>query len=55
MLFCPGPAITSLSLLAKGTLVFVPAMLVGMALTRFIVQLGLKERRVMQVGASETP
>ena len=34
--FCPGPAITSLALLAKGTLVFVPAMLAGMALTRLI-------------------
>ena len=32
--FCPGPAITSLPLLAKGTLVFVPAMLAGMALSR---------------------
>lgn len=29
--FCPGPAVTSLSLAAKGTLVFVPAMLIGMA------------------------
>ena len=28
--FCPGPAVTSLSLAAKGTLVFVPAMLIGM-------------------------
>ena len=27
--FCPGPAIVSLPLLATGTLVFVPAMLVG--------------------------
>jgi uncharacterized membrane protein YedE/YeeE len=31
---CPGPAITSLPLVAKGTLVFVPAMLVGIALAR---------------------
>ena len=29
--FCPGPAVTSLSLAAKGTLFFVPAMLIGMA------------------------
>ena len=29
--FCPGPAVTSLPLAAKGTLVFVPAMLIGMA------------------------
>lgn len=28
--FCPGPALTSLTLAAPGTLVFVPAMLVGM-------------------------
>lgn len=32
--FCPGPAITSLPLLAKGTLVFVPAMLAGLVLAR---------------------
>jgi uncharacterized membrane protein YedE/YeeE len=32
--FCPGPAIASLSLLAEGTLVFVPAMLVGIALAK---------------------
>ncbi len=32
--FCPGPAITSLPLLAKGTLVFVPAMLAGLAFAR---------------------
>jgi uncharacterized protein len=36
--FCPGPAITSLLLLAKGTLVFVPAMLVGMAVMRHLAQ-----------------
>ena len=28
--FCPGPALTSLTLAAPGTLVFVPAMLAGM-------------------------
>lgn len=27
--FCPGPAITALPLMAPGTLVFVPAMLIG--------------------------
>lgn len=32
--FCPGPALTSLLLAAKGTLMFVPAMLVGMWLAR---------------------
>ncbi len=33
--FCPGPAITALPLAAKGTLVFVPAMLIGIAVARF--------------------
>jgi uncharacterized membrane protein YedE/YeeE len=28
--FCPGPAVTAISLAAPGTLVFVPAMLLGM-------------------------
>jgi uncharacterized protein len=32
--FCPGPAVTALALLAPGTLVFVPAMLIGMGLAR---------------------
>lgn len=32
--FCPGPAFTALPLLAPGTLVFVPAMLIGMAAAR---------------------
>ena len=32
--FCPGPAVTALPLLAGGTIVFVPAMLVGMWLAR---------------------
>jgi uncharacterized protein len=36
--FCPGPAITSLPLLAKGTLIFVPAMLVGIGLARLLMQ-----------------
>jgi uncharacterized protein len=36
--FCPGPAIVSLPLLATGTLVFVPAMLVGMVLARALQQ-----------------
>lgn len=37
--FCPGPAITSLSLLAKGTLFFVPAMLIGVGSARLLMQL----------------
>jgi uncharacterized membrane protein YedE/YeeE len=36
--FCPGPAITSLPLMAKGTLIFVPAMLAGVAVARFITE-----------------
>jgi hypothetical protein len=36
--FCPGPAITSLPLLAKGTLVFVPAMLIGIGLARLFLR-----------------
>lgn len=34
--FCPGPAVTSLLLAAKGTLIFVPAMIVGLALARLL-------------------
>jgi uncharacterized protein len=34
--FCPGPAVTSLALLAPGTLVFVPTMLIGMGIARRI-------------------
>jgi uncharacterized membrane protein YedE/YeeE len=40
--FCPGPAITALPLLAKGTLVFVPAMLLGIGLARVVTQAGSK-------------
>ena len=36
--FCPGPAIVSLPLLAKGTLIFVPAMLAGIAVARLRMQ-----------------
>ncbi|MFH1796814.1 MAG: DUF6691 family protein [Pseudomonadota bacterium] len=32
--FCPGPALTALGLAARGTLIFVPAMFVGMWLAR---------------------
>jgi uncharacterized membrane protein YedE/YeeE len=35
--FCPGPALTSLSLGAAGTLAFVPAMFVGMWAARLAV------------------
>ncbi len=36
--FCPGPALTALGLAATGTLVFVPAMLVGMWAARFLAE-----------------
>jgi uncharacterized membrane protein YedE/YeeE len=39
--YCPGPALTALALAAKGTLVFVPAMLAGLA----IAKLGLPSRK----------
>lgn len=32
--FCPGPALTALGLAAPGTLIFVPAMFIGMWLAR---------------------
>jgi uncharacterized protein len=36
--FCPGPALTALGLGATGTLVFVPAMILGMVLARVFVE-----------------
>jgi len=36
--FCPGPALVSLPLLAKGTLIFVPCLIAGIALGRLITQ-----------------
>jgi uncharacterized membrane protein YedE/YeeE len=36
--FCPGPAIVSLPLLAKGTLIFLPAMLAGIGIARLLSQ-----------------
>jgi len=47
--FCPGPAIVSLPLLATGTLVFVPAMLLGMLLART-----LQSRQRVAAASSET-
>jgi uncharacterized membrane protein YedE/YeeE len=44
--FCPGPAITSLLLLAKGTLIFVPAMLIGIGLARLLIQTRLSSKAV---------
>jgi len=50
--FCPGPAITSLPLLAKGTLIFVPAMLIGIGLARLLVQ-ARPSGEAVSAGASE--
>ncbi|WP_069299382.1 YeeE/YedE family protein [Neptunicoccus sediminis] len=45
--FCPGPALTSLPIMASGTLIFVPFMLIGMWLARNTPDLG----RAKQQGA----
>ena len=50
--FCPGPAVTSLPLLAKGTLVFVPAMLIGIGLARLLVQ-GRSSGKALSAGTSK--
>lgn len=42
--FCPGPAWTALPMLAPGTIVFVPAMLVGVWLATWASRLGLAGR-----------
>ena len=36
--FCPGPAITALPLAATGTLVFVPAMLIGISAAALLIR-----------------
>jgi uncharacterized membrane protein YedE/YeeE len=52
--FCPGPAITSLPLLAKGTLVFVLAMLGGMTFARLLSNTGLGAKAVSaEAGAGQ--
>jgi uncharacterized membrane protein YedE/YeeE len=43
--FCPGPAIVSLPLGAPGTLVFVPAMLIGIAAAAALIARRLNNRR----------
>jgi len=50
--FCPGPAITSLPLLAKGTLIFVPAMLIGIGVARLFTRASSSGNAV-PAGASE--
>jgi uncharacterized protein len=51
--FCPGPAITSLPLLAKGMLIFVPAMIVGIGLARLLTQASLPTGRVIPAASNE--
>ena len=51
--FCPGPAITSLPLLARGTLIFLLAMVVGIGLSRLLTQASLPAGRVMPAASSE--
>ena len=50
--FCPGPAITSLPLLSKGALVFVPTMLIGIGLARLLVQ-GRSSGKAVSAGTSK--
>jgi uncharacterized membrane protein YedE/YeeE len=50
--FCPGPAITSLPLMAKGTFIFVPAMLVGVGLARFVTHKRLPRQLETTGGAA---
>lgn len=50
--FCPGPAITSLPLLAKGTLVFVPAMLAGIGAARLLVPTRLRHGQTVSTESS---
>jgi uncharacterized membrane protein YedE/YeeE len=51
--FCPGPAITSLALLARGTLIFVPAMLAGIGLARLLMQPRAPGKGTIPVGSSD--
>jgi hypothetical protein len=51
--FCPGPAITSLPLLAKGTLIFVPAMLIGIGLARLLTQANVGGRIIPATSAED--
>jgi uncharacterized protein len=51
--FCPGPAITSLPLLAKGTLIFVPAVLIGIGLARILTQASVPGGRVIPAPSGE--
>ncbi len=41
--FCPGPAIAALPMMAPGTLVFVPFMLLGMAAARYVAGMAVQQ------------
>jgi uncharacterized membrane protein YedE/YeeE len=50
--FCPGPAVTSVPLLAQGTLIFVPAMLIGIGAARLFTR-SSPSGKVIAAGAGE--
>lgn len=47
--FCPGPAWTALPLAAPGTLIFVPAMLCGMAIAGWLLSRANRHGATMEV------
>ena len=51
--FYPGPAITSLPLLAKGTFIFVPAMLIGIGVARLFTHAGSPSGKAVAASADE--
>jgi uncharacterized membrane protein YedE/YeeE len=53
--FCPGPAIVSLPLFAKGTVVFVVAMIAGIAAVRLGLSAAASGASKSDVVASEAP
>jgi len=52
--FCPGPAIVSLTLLAKGTLIFVPCMFAGIALARLTTQARRPQLRALVTSSTDS-
>ena len=53
--YCPGPAVTSLVLAASGTIVFVPAMLIGMALAKWLMLRPGDDDGRSRLAATRTP
>ena len=53
--FCPGPAITSLPLMAKGTLIFVPAMLAGVGVARLVTAMRVPRHSETAGGTDHLP